>query len=46
MKFLIEFWLSFVVLSSDGSGNIFFNDCLFACMKKAYGANMVKEGEL
>jgi len=35
-------------LSSDGSGNIFFNDVLFMCMKKSYGIQLIETagGEL
>ncbi|EGR31327.1 hypothetical protein IMG5_112540 [Ichthyophthirius multifiliis] len=30
-------------LADDGEGNVFFNEMLFACMKKAYGEELVQE---
>ncbi|EGR30825.1 hypothetical protein IMG5_122970 [Ichthyophthirius multifiliis] len=30
-------------LTDDGSGNIYFNDVLFACMRKAYGSELIND---
>lgn len=35
-----------LIHNSDGFGNVFFNDCLFACMKKAYGVDSVNDGAI